>query len=391
MINLFLIYYVFGYYPSIFFLIFCLLVSIYLKYFISLFYNNKKDENGKTIHENYPGFRRTDKPPSFLRIYLGLISFAFIKAFLIAIIPVIEYIILKIIVKGKPPSEVIKDHKLCKRLVYYNSRSTYYMSKVSGILFPKTITLKEKATEVFKKYLGPDFNYKESLKSNNFATVICNHIGWIDILYLCNITRGIFAAKQSVSRMPVVGELGLYSNSVFINREGKKEERDISIKQIEERQSEIIKTNSETKIIMFPEGTGNNNTGLCLFKKGPFAKLFPVKMYLILVRDINNDQKSNEGGEFNMAASATNTYVHMLLSFCYLYHSNFTCVDLPVFTPNEYLFKNYSHLGKSESDIYTEACRRVMSEIGNFELRNEDYLKKLEYISKVLGKTVKST
>jgi len=72
---------------------------------------------------------------------------------------------------------------------------------------PKYYYPEAKVKEVYKKYLGPNFDYDKELKSNIYATVICNHIGWVDIFYLQSITKGSFCAKRSVKSIPLVGKI----------------------------------------------------------------------------------------------------------------------------------------------------------------------------------------
>ncbi len=65
--------------------------------------------------------------------------------------------------------------------------------------------------------------------------------------------------------------------------------------------------------------------------------------------------------------------------------------SLPVFKPNEYLFKNWSSLGKDEAEIYAEALRKSMSEISGIPLSESSFETKLEYISHMKKKIVKNT
>ena len=394
MFNAILLYYTFGLKTLIIFLIINVFVSLYLKSYINKFYYSKeKSSKENNFHLNFPSFIRNDKNPSFSRIYFGLISFAYIKCFLYLILPLSVYIRIKIAVGNKKPNEVVNDKAIYNKVLNIISSTSYFMTIIAGIISPNKIDDKDKFNSIFKKYLGPEFNYNDSF-NNNYSTVICNHIGWIDILFLGYKEKGVYVAKDSVSKIPIIGTICRYYNCVFINRTGSKEEREESIKQIEKRQENINKNQTDTKLIMFPEGTGNNNTGVLEFKKGPFAKLYPVKIYIVLIRDClkNKLEKSNNTSKyFCVVASATNTFIHMIISFCYLYHNNFNYIELPVFTPNEFLYKNYSNLGNSKSNIYAEVCRRVISEVGDLELRSENYISKLNYLSKIFGKIIKST
>jgi len=46
---------------------------------------------------------------------------------------------------------------------------------------------------------------------------------------------------------------------------------------------------------------------------------------------------------------------------------DFKCevIELPTFTPNDYLFENHANKGKEKHDIYAWAIREVMSSAGD--------------------------
>ena len=84
------------------------------------------------------------------------------------------------------------------------------------------------------------------------------------------------------------------------------------------------------------------------------------------------------------------TLIHMCLTFSFLY-TEITAYDLPVFAPNDYLYKNFAYLGKDKAKIYAEAIRLIWSEILNCPIGDGNLEIKLEYKSKIKGKIIKDT
>ena len=44
-----------------------------------------------------------------------------------------------------------------------------------------------------------------------------------------------------------------------------------------------------------------------------------------------------------------------------------TCYGLPIFEPNDYLFKTHKDKGETKADIFAWAARDAMAKAGNFE------------------------
>ena len=52
---------------------------------------------------------------------------------------------------------------------------------------------------------------------------------------------------------------------------------------------------------------------------------------------------------------------------------------MPVIRPTEYMFKNYSHLGKEKWEIFAEVVRKIYCEIGGFQSCDMKYRDHLDY------------
>lgn len=65
---------------------------------------------------------------------------------------------------------------------------------------------------------------------------------------------------------------------IFIDRfEG----REDAIAKIEKREKALARGENYPKIVLFPEGTTTNGTGLLYFKKGPFVAKVPVQPIML--------------------------------------------------------------------------------------------------------------
>lgn len=133
-------------------------------------------------------------------------------------------------------------------------------------------------------------------------------------------------------------------------------------------------------ICIFPEGATSNGKYLLTFKKGAFASLTPVKPFIT----------KGQENSFDMTFGSMNISLHCYLSLCYLYHS-IDVFELPVIAPTEYLYENYKDLGKDRVEIYQEAVKAIISEVGRFKKSNLSYERKFEYLTDILEKVVKNT
>jgi len=88
-----------------------------------------------------------------------------------------------------------------------------------------------------------------------------NHISWLDIHVLNSIHAVRFIAKAEVKNWPVFGLLAKKANTLFINREDKKD----TVRVIESTSKGLLKGDS---FCFFPEGTTTDGTDLLRFKGG---------------------------------------------------------------------------------------------------------------------------
>ena len=56
-------------------------------------------------------------------------------------------------------------------------------------------------------------------------------------------------------------------------------------------------------------------------------------------------------------------------------------IELPIFTPNDYMFENFAHLGKEKWEIYAEVAREIMCTLGNLKKSDMGIRDSFRYIS----------
>lgn len=133
--------------------------------------------------------------------------------------------------------------------------------------------------------------------------------------------------------------------------------------------------------MIFPEGATTNGKYIIKFKKGAFASLKPVKPYISKVRSLTNGVDPVRGDSLSFLASS----VLILISSHFKAQEH---IELPVFAPNEYFWKNHWD-GKEENqkvEVFAEAVRQVMAEAGGMKLSDSDMQDKMDYKKIVWGK-----
>jgi len=106
----------------------------------------------------------------------------------------------------------------------------------------------------------------------------------------------------------------------------------------------------------------------------------PIKP--VIIKDHN--QKNS------LAIGVTKPFYHFVISLCYFYHA-LEIIELPIISPTEYMLENYTHLGKSKWEIYSEVVRNIYSEIGNLEKSDKVFRDTLDYLTVIYGREIKNT
>jgi len=97
--------------------------------------------------------------------------------------------------------------------------------------------------------------------------------------------------------------------------------------------------------------------------------------------------KLHDNDQISLSAGTLKFSIHLFYSLCHLYHY-VSFHEIPIIKPTEFMFKNYSHLGKEKWEVYAEVVRQIYCEIGGFQKSNKTFDDMLSYISLINGKTV---
>ena len=109
---------------------------------------------------------------------------------------------------------------------------------------------------------------------------------------------------------------------------------------------------------IFPEGLVTNNKYLLPFKRGAFCANLSIRPVVL---------------KYQFDYVSSQTYVPKLLQFgflkcCFFKTNDCTVTHLPIFVPNDYLYKTHADKGKEKWEIYAWAIRDIMMKAGGLKL-----------------------
>ena len=100
-----------------------------------------------------------------------------------------------------------------------------------------------------------------------FEAIVANHLSYLDILLLSASLPSVFAAKDEVSRWPLIGWLTTRSGAVYVYRGGRRETYPL----VNTRMAHAFR--SGVPVAFFPEGTTTNGTEVLPFRRGLFRSV----------------------------------------------------------------------------------------------------------------------
>ena len=199
-----------------------------------------------------------------------------------------------------------------------------FVGKFGMLMFGCSDIKQKKSNFDYSKYLGPD--WKKSYECP--GTIIGNHTVFMDILIHMYRQPPSHVAKAAVENLPFIGSIASACGCLYLDR-GDGDSRKDMFTQIAERQQECEK-GIYPPLIIYPEGGTSNGTHLLKFKKGAFAGLRSVQPIII---KYHNPIIDNECCAYNFLAHS------ILYASCA--YSTVCITSMPVFSPNDYFFKNY--------------------------------------------------
>ena len=325
----------------------------------------KDDETIVYLHDEFDEFTRRDTPVSFLQLFCGTFTMFFIKiisSFCLALR--LSWILNKKIKEKEAKKEQLTKEDI-KSIIEKTKFYTTYFLRFSGIFFKKRRLPDAQILQVYKKYFGPDYKIEYEGK---FGCYICNHTSLNDILLAMAVYGCGFISKEDVKTTPIFGPIAKGLNSVFVDRNNTKS-KEHTLEQIMQRQKEFLEGKPVMPFMIFPEGTTSSGRHLLQFKRGAFYSLLPVKPNIILP-NLNND--------FHLGCGATNVGINYGRTLTNLYVQT-EFIELPIMTPNEYMYTNFSHFGNEKWEIYKEVAREIMCTLGDFQKSDMEFVDNNRY------------
>jgi lysophosphatidylcholine acyltransferase/lyso-PAF acetyltransferase len=127
---------------------------------------------------------------------------------------------------------------------------------------------------------------------------------------------------------------------LFISRGASTEKKDLIVEQIGERQQNVELLGRYPAMTIFAEGSTSNGHYLLSFKRGAFAALRAVKPVIL----------KYSYGTFSPAYDVI-PFWPMIIMQMSLFDFKCEVLELPTFTPNEYLFTHHANKGKEKWEI----------------------------------------
>ena len=343
---------------------FCLTCLVYYesyKFYRPLYYIDK-NLNKVNIHEKYDEFHPKDKL-DFFNMWLNGFIFSIPKLFLSIFFAIMCKFHIQIVKLFN--SEVVSDKKQWQKIKFAVTFWTTLFLRVNGI---RVLYKKVKCEEIYKKYLGDDYDFSDE----KYSLLISNHIGFFEVVLQMSRWGAGFIAKSEVANYIFVGPIATGINCLYIKRDNEKN-RQIVFEQLEKRQREFYEGKYLPPLALFPEGTTTCGRHILKFKKGAFYALLPVKPSII-----NVYQES----DYHLSVGGKSVRIEYLRNLTHSVEC-FYVIDMPVIRPTEYMYKNYSHFGKEKWEIFAEVTRKIMCEIGGFKESNMGYRDELRYVKAV--------
>ncbi|KAF4657871.1 Lysophosphatidylcholine acyltransferase 2 [Perkinsus olseni] len=103
--------------------------------------------------------------------------------------------------------------------------------------------------------------------TNKSHVIVADHISFVEVLYLLSVYLPAFVGKFPLKKAPLIGDCMRYLDCIFVNRlVGKK-----STPTTELLKAHVVSPEDLRPLLLFPEGTTSNGTGLITFHTGAFC------------------------------------------------------------------------------------------------------------------------
>ena len=307
------------------------------------------------IHDEFPCFRKLDKPYNIIKLYFGIVFLGFFRV--VINLTFAWRINANIISYLKSKNIDNKNKKMDKEAIDFiistTKKWTSRYLKMAGLIYEKKRLPDEKVLPVYKRYFGPDYKIDYDSK---FCCYISNHTCVYDMIISMALYGTGFVAKVGMMNTPIIGTLLQNLQSIFVDRSDVNAKNNIT-DIILERQKNYMQGKAVMPFMIYPEGTTNSGRHLLPFKKGAFNSLLPVKATFI---------HPNLYEKHHLAVGSSDVGCNYLMSLSNLYNK-VEYFELPIIAPNDYMYEKFGHLGKEKWEIYANVAREIMCELGGFQ------------------------
>ena len=314
---------------------------------------SKKEGEKETtvnIHDEFDEYTKRDQPINIIRLFISVLTLFWPK--FIIDMSLSFYLSIHLFNFSNK-----KNFKLTNEDVEYIVNKTKFLTQFflffSGLIVDYKRLPDEKVAEIYKKYFGPDYKIEYEGK---FSCYISNHTCFYDMSLAMTYLGCGFVAKEAIKKTPIFGKMNIGLHSILVDRSSTGAKKDV-LELIEERQKARMDGKPVMPFMIFPEGTTTSGRHLLTFKKGAFNSLLPIKPTMI---------HTNLNKNFHLSCGSSNAGISYFRSLCELYNK-VEYIELPIMTPNEYMFNTYASYGKEKWEIYAEVAREIMCILGNFK------------------------
>ncbi|EEE59269.1 hypothetical protein OsJ_11292 [Oryza sativa Japonica Group] len=175
-----------------------------------------------------------------------------------------------------------------------------------------------------------------------------------------------FVAKESVSRLPLVGLISKCLGCIFVQRESKASDSKGVSGAVTERVQEAYQDKNSSMMLLFPEGTTTNGDYLLPFRTGAFLARVPVQPVILRYPYTM----------FSPAWDSMDGARHVFLLLCQ-FVNYIEVVRLPVYCPSEQ--------EKEDPKLYANNVRKLIATEGNLIFSNLGLAEKRVYHAALNG------
>ena len=337
-------------------------------YYKPVFVNKKTKKEGEiegsvNIHDEFDEFAKRDEPINIIRLFIGVLTLFWIRILLD--LGLAFYHGTSLFNYSKKRNFILKKEERDYIVNITKFRAKFFLF-FAGLFVDYKRLPDEEVLKIYRKYFGPDYQLDYDGK---FSCYISNHTSMYDMaLALAYLGCG-FVAKEAVKKIPIFGTMMVGLHTILVDRGNTTGKKDV-LELIEERQKDYYEGKPVMPFLIFPEGTTTSARHLITFKKGAFATSLPIKPTII-----HPNLK-----HYHLAAGAADATLNYFRSLAEIYNK-VEYIELPIMTPNEYMYTNFSNYGKENWEIYAEVAREIMCSLGNLKKSEMGIRDSFRYIS----------